>query len=59
MSNLSVLINEVLARLMSLEIELLSGGELEPRISEFVKMEIIPYLQELAYGLEQRVTNDN
>ncbi len=57
MSNLRVVVNEVLARLMSLEIELLSSGELEPNMTEFLQ-EIILYLQELTFGLEQLV-NDN
>lgn len=57
MSNLRVVVNEVLARLMSLEIELLSSGELEPNMTEFLQ-EIILYLQELTFGLEQ-LLNDN
>lgn len=57
MSNLSVVINEVLARLMSLEIELLSSGELESSMMDSIN-EIICYLKELTFWLEQLV-NDN
>ena len=56
MSNLSILINEVLARLMNLEIELLSGSELEPSMMEFMEKEIIPYLQEFTFELVKLVT---
>ena len=57
MSNLEVVVNEVLARLMSFEIELLSGVELEPNIVIFIR-ELICHLQELTFGLEQ-IVNDN